>query len=282
MAYQIIHTTTYNYSQSVDLTPHLLRLRPRSDVFQSLHSFEIDVFPQPQGQSHFLDLEGNNLIQLWFTEPTEKLSIKVSSQVETYCNNPFNYLLEPWAAQLPILDYPLSMFTHLQPYLQPDNCDPIITQLAQEIWQTVEGNTISFLSTLNQHIHQTCQYTIRETGDPFPAGITWKQQLGSCRDLAVVWMAACRTMGLATRFVSGYQEGDVSDPERHLHAWAEVYLPGAGWRGYDPTQGLAVSDRHIALVASVHPRHAAPISGNFKGSGARSQMEYTLSVEKLE
>lgn len=280
MLYQISHTTIYSYSRFVDLDPHLIRLRSRSCGFQTLRKFSLEVTPHPFGISDLLDSEGNSILKVWFNQPLNQLSVTVKSEIETHCTNPFNYILDPWAVKLPIVDYPAPLFAHLQPYLKSTN-DPAIVQLAQSVWQAVEGQTIKFLSELNQRIYDTCQYTIRETGDPFPPGITWTQQLGSCRDVAVVFIEACRTVGLAARFVSGYQEGDPNQIDRHLHAWAEVYLPGAGWRGYDPTQGLAVSDRHVALVASAIPRHAAPISGNFRGSGIQSQMKYELSIQTI-
>ncbi|OCQ95952.1 transglutaminase [Oscillatoriales cyanobacterium USR001] len=280
MLYKIIHITTYNYSEFVNLDIHIVRLRSRSSSFQSLRAFSLEVTPQPAGISDVLDWEGNNTIKLWFTQPTNQLKIKITSEVETHCTNPFNYLLEPWAIQLPITDYPAPVLAHLAPYLQPI-ITPVIVELAQEIWQQTNGKTVNFLSQLNQRIYDNCQQTIRETGDPLPAGITWNQKLGSCRDMAIIFIEACRAVGLAARFVSGYQEGDKNQKERHLHAWPEVYLPGAGWLGYDPTQGLVVSDRHIALTASAIPRNAAPISGSFKGFGATSDMQYTLSIETI-
>ncbi|MGL5081811.1 MAG: transglutaminase family protein [Microcoleaceae cyanobacterium] len=282
MHYKIEHTTFYTYSQVVDLAPHLVRLRPRSDAFQTLREFSLEVSPAPTGQSVIADLEGNDIVKLWFLNPTAELKITASSEVETHCINPFNYLLEPWATELPIYDYPAPMLAQLQPYLSPA-IDPVMIQLAQEVWQSTNGEVISFLMTLNQRIYQTCRSTIRETGAPLPPGITWAKQVGSCRDLAMVLIEACRAMGLAARFVSGYQEGDISQADRHLHAWVEVYLPGSGWRGYDPMAGLAVADRHIALTASPVPRHAAPITGGFKGKmeGVQSQMRYTLFIEHL-
>lgn len=280
MLYQIIHTNTYTYTRPVDLDPHFVRLRPRSNSFQTLQDFSLEVAPAPAGLSELLDYEGNNIHKIWFFQPTAQLTIKITAKVETHCSNPFNFILEAWAVKLPISDYPAPVLAHLQPYLTTTP-DPAIIQLAQEIWQAVDGQTLDFLSILNQRIYQTCAYTLRETGDPLPAGLTWTQQLGSCRDTAVVFIEACRLMGLAARFVSGYHETDPDHPESHLHAWAEVYLPGAGWRGYDPTQGLAVADRHIALVASAIPRHAGPISGSFKGIGASSEMNYTLSIQTL-
>lgn len=286
MRYQISHTTTYHYSQPVNLFPHVVRLRPRSDSHQTLQSFSMLVTPSPINQSQVVDLDGNSLVKLWFKpEPTESLTVQVLSQVETHEANPFNYLLEPWALKLPI-DYPASLLTQLQPYLMGQNpgysyaVDPIAVQLAQEIAQQVEGNIGSFLTELNQAIYSSCKYIIREAGDPMPAGVTWSQKLGSCRDFTVLFIEVCRAIGLAARFVSGYQEGDLDSTDRHLHAWAEVYLPGAGWRGFDPTHGLAVSDRHIALVASAVPRYAAPISGSFSQTGgAQSQMSYQLIIQ---
>ena len=263
MLYQISHQTTYTYNQPVLLKPHILRLRPRCDNWQKLHDFSLLVAPQPQGNSEFSDLDGNNLTKLWFTTPTERLSLQILAKVETYQTNPFNYLLEPWASQLPF-DYPSSLLERLKPYLQfysfvPDS---LALELAQEISQEVRGNTIAFLSTLNQLIYEKCDYITRETGQPWQAGITWRKKQGSCRDLTILFMEVCRSIGLAARFVSGYQEGDPDQQERDLHAWAEVYLPGAGWRGYDPTHGLAVSDRHIALAASALPNYTAPVAGS--------------------
>ncbi|MBM0742938.1 transglutaminase family protein [Phormidium sp. CLA17] len=287
MRYQIEHTTDYIYQQAVTLQPHVVRLRPRSDGSQILHSFSITVVPQPKQQAQLVDLDGNSLVQLWFdSSPTESLVIRTVSDVETSRLNPFDYFLEPWAVSLPA-DYPASLLVQLQPYLlgqQPgytSSIDPIAAQLAQDLWLQANGEPLTFLSLLNQHIYQDCQYTLRETGDPLPAGVTWKERSGSCRDFAVLFVEVCRAIGLAARFVSGYQEGDLDNPERHLHAWAEVYLPGGGWRGYDPTQGLAVADRHIALVASNSSRYAAPVAGSFTPSGVRSSMTYKLAIRPL-
>ncbi|MFB2834305.1 transglutaminase family protein [Floridanema evergladense] len=281
MLYYIVHTTTYNYQQAVTLRPHIIRLIPRSDAEQKIHEFSLETEPKCTGICYNSDLEGNVVSQIWFTEPTEYLKIQVSSQVETFRENPFDYLLEPFALKLPI-DYSASLLTQLSPYLQRQylgNIDPIATQLAQEILVASSHQTTMFLSKLNQQIYETCQYVIRETGDPLPAGITWQQKSGSCRDFAVLFMEVCRAVGLAARFVSGYQEGDLDQIERDLHAWVEVYLPGAGWRGYDPTLGLAVSDRHIPLVSSAFPSYTAPISGSFSPPGTPFSMTSKISIQ---
>lgn len=265
----------------------MVRLRPRSDSSQTVESFSVTVTPTPKHQSYLTDLDGNDLIKVWFDpEPTQSLMIHTTSQVATHRLNPFDYLLEPWATHLPI-DYPASLLVQLKPYLvghgsgYSDAVDPIAAQLAQEIWLQVNGNPAGFLAELNDQIYKNCQYLIRETGDPLPPGLTWMQKAGSCRDFAVLFIEVCRAIGLAARFVSGYQEGDPDNPERHLHAWAEVYLPGAGWRGYDPTQGLAVADRHIVLVASSCSRYAAPITGAVSPSGVQSDMSYQLAIKPI-
>jgi transglutaminase-like putative cysteine protease len=287
MKYQIHHTTDYAYAKPVLLQPHTIRLRPRCDGSQSLHGFSLRVSPEPSLQSQLVGLDGNAIVRLWFPQtPTVQLSITAISEVETHRTNPFDYFLESWATKLPP-DYPASMLLALQPYLAgqaspfSQSIDPIATQLAQDIWLAVDGNPLNFLTELNNRIYKECTYQLRETGDPLPPGVTWAQRSGSCRDFAILFAEACRAMGLAARFVSGYQEGDLDNPERHLHAWAEVYLPGGGWRGYDPTQGLAVSDRHIALVASPFSRQAAPVSGSFTPGGVASEMSYELRIKPV-
>jgi transglutaminase-like putative cysteine protease len=280
MDYRITHQTTYTYSAAVALAPHDLRLIPRSDGHQHLRSLTVQILPVPQGCSTVLDAYGNHLRRYWWSNDlTTTLMIQVTSEVETYCQNPFNYLLEPWAMTLPF-NYPQRLAHGLHPYLS-GAVDPVAYQLAWETLARVDGAVLPFLSELNEQIYRTCQHQIRETGAPWPPCLTWSQQAGSCRDTAVLFIHACRAVGLAARFVSGYQEGDLDNPERHLHAWVEIYLPGAGWRGYDPTHGLAVSDRHVALVATAEPADAAPIDGVLRGQGVTATMTYHLHIQPL-
>jgi transglutaminase-like putative cysteine protease len=287
--YTISHTLSYRYDRPVQLAPHILRLHPRSDVSQTLIDSALQISPQPEKIIHNIDLDGNSLWNLWFAPtPLSGLQIQMQAKVETHRTNPFDFLLEKWAVQLPI-DYPSSLRAQLNPYLTissttySSGLDPQAVQLAQEVYQATNGNTVLFLGKLNQRIFEDCAYVIREMGDPFPPGITWMQKCGSCRDYAVLFMEVCRAVGLAARFVSGYHEGDPDTDDFHLHAWVEVYLPGAGWRGYDPTLGLAVGDRHIALAASPFPNYAAPLSGHLRaGSNAHATMSYQLSIINTE
>jgi len=283
--YRICHRLTYRYGQPVELAPHSLRLRPRHDGAQSLHRFDLTVSPTPLGISCFPDLDGHTTHRAWFGAQTEALVVEAVSVVEPHWSNPFGYLLEPWALRLP-LNYPVTLRSQLQPYLVPSSVDlpldPVASQLAIEIAHAVEGDVVAFLGTLNQQIYQACSYGVRETGDPLPPMITWNQRSGSCRDFAVLFVAACRAAGLAARFVSGYEVGEPDTRDRHLHAWAEVYLPGAGWRGYDPTHGLAVADRHIAIAASAFPPDAAPIVGQVRPGSVAASLDYTLDIQHLE
>lgn len=287
MRYHIRHQTNYFYNQPVILSPHLLRLRPKSDGGQTLREFTLKINPEPLTITNIIDLDGNSCLQIWFNQPTEELLIDVVSEVETHGVNPFQYLLEPWATCLPF-DYPISLHSQLQPYRQfyGLNNDPDMAALAQEIMQETEGQVLSFLFNLNDKIYRNCQQIIRLTGEPYLPGNTWKNKQGSCRDFVVLFMDVCRCVGLASRFVSGYQEGDLDQGERHLHAWVEVYLPGGGWKGYDPSHGLAVSDRHISLVSSPIPRYCAPVEGNARPVNLghqviESQLSSTISIDLL-
>ncbi|PSB05095.1 transglutaminase family protein [Merismopedia glauca] len=283
MQYQISHSTTYDFSQPVTLKPHIIRLQPRSDSWQTVASFQIGIIPQPANVSRSIDLDGNNTIKIWFDpdRTTKQLSIQIQSQVETHCTNPFDYLLEDWATFLPI-DYPSSLQSQLYPYLAGKwgrwGLDSLAIDLGEEIAEKTSNNVFDFLIELNQRIYDRCDKIIRETGEPLPPKMTWEQQAGSCRDLAILFMEICRSVGLATRFVSGYHEGDISNPHADLHAWVEVYLPGAGWRGYDPLYGLAVSDRHVALAASAIPKATAPVEGKTSVNGGNSHLSYQVSV----
>jgi transglutaminase-like putative cysteine protease len=274
MRYTITHATAYRYDGPVLLEPHVLRLQPRTDGFHHLRQYTAQITPTPQGQTTFIDAEGNLITRCWWgDELIADLEIVTTSSVETLCNNPFNYLLEPWATKLPI-DYPTALMGHLSPYLSADQlgslaADPVASQLAQDIAYKTNWNTVSFLSELTLLINQQLGYQVRESGDPMPPSITWSQKSGSCRDFVLLFMAVCRAIGLAARFVSGYEAGDPAY-EQMLHAWAEVYLPGAGWRGYDPTMGIAVCDRHVAIAASGWPRYAAPVTGTHRGGNGSS------------
>ena len=284
MRYRISHTTQYTYSQPVFLQHHVVRLTPRSDGNQILHQFDIQVEPKPQLQSPIVELDGNATVGLWFTNSaTSRLVIKTTAEVETTCTNPFNYFTPSWANPLPI-DYPTFLATSLHPYRTQHDLPlaPNVVEFAHGLMHEVNYQLGTFLTALTQRIYSDCTYTTRHEGAPMPASLTWQTKRGSCRDFVVLFVAACRAVGLAARFVSGYQEGDSDQSNHDLHAWAEVYIPGGGWRGFDPTHGLAVSDRHIALAAAPNPAQAAPVTGALReGHPAQATLTSQIHISTL-
>lgn len=285
MKYQIIHRTTYQYDQPVRLDSHTLRLRPRTDGTQCVTRFDCAIAPTPIKSSEMTDVEGNACQRVWFTdEATDQLHIQTTSVVETLRHNAFDYLSEPWAITAPI-DYPSSLAGQLAPYLSPITAiapSPKVVDFAHAILQETEGNVGMFLTQLTQQINQDFQYLHRPLGAPQLATVTLAQRAGSCRDFTVLFMLACQSVGLAARFVSGYQEGDLAESNHELHAWPEVFVPGGGWRGFDPTLGLAVADRHIALAAALYPINAAPVSGTLKTPDrVKSTLQYDVQITAI-
>ena len=272
MLFEVTHTTQFSYSQPVFLEPHHVRLRPRYDGRQRPLCFDMRVEPSPEGMSTCTDLDGNVTDRVWFSGPQETLNITTSFRAETLDKSAFDFLLDPSALTLPMV-YTGEMEAALAPYRdRAASSEDEIGHFAEGISREVHGETVPFLGAATERIHNTCQLILRPEGDPWPASATLAEGQGACRDVAVLLIDACRALGLAARFVSGYQEGDPGRAERELHAWAEIYLPGAGWRGYDPTSGLAVTDRHVAVAAGPTAMAAAPTSGTFRGTGATSTL----------
>ncbi|MFH1216319.1 MAG: transglutaminase family protein [Pseudomonadota bacterium] len=280
MLFSISHQTRYKFSGPVFLEPHLLKLHPRSDSWQKLLSLHIRIDPQPSGFSDITDVEGNIARWVWFDEMTESLDISVESEVRTFRDNPYDYILASPSFQTHPFQYPEELVPSLHAYLDQDcfQGGVGIRNLTTLILEKSRGDIFSFLNELNAHLYTNWQVTVREEGDPLPPDATLRQKEVSCRDLALLFIAVCRNAGIAGRFVSGYQEGDPDSEDWQLHAWCEVFIPGGGWRGYDPTHGLAVADRHIALAASHLPPGASPCTGTFRGTGARVAMTFSINI----
>ena len=142
------------------------------------------------------------------------------------------------------------------------------------------GRTTDFALSLCEHIHDNFPHVAREQGGPWSAERTLREKRGSCRDLVELFAAVCRSVGLACRHVSGYALSARRKKGDELHAWAEVYIPGGGWRGYDPSSGLAVSDRHVAVASGATHGLIAPVSGSFYGDGAEVELRFRVRVRK--
>jgi transglutaminase-like putative cysteine protease len=281
MIFRISHKTNYSYSAPVFLEPHIIHLTPRNDAFQKISNFFLKVEPQPVGMHHYLDAEGNNATCIWFEEKIAKLSISTSFEAQTFCMNPFGYLVTANDFfELPVVYEKIDQIS-LKPFLYTIEIDNAVTNFGNSVFEESKGVTLDFLSRLCVAVYENFKVEIREHGPPLSPAVIFQKKKGACRDLVLLFMAVCRNYGLATRFVSGYQEGDPDMDERHLHAWAEVYIPGGGWRGYDPSHGLVVTDRHISIAASYDPEGVAPVKGSFRGTGVSATTNYLISLSAV-
>ncbi len=259
-------------------------MQPRNCGYQRLRDFALAVEPEPAGMSHCLDAEGNTVTSVWFDGEHDQLAVTARVTVETLRTNPFDFLLQPAFNNLPV-EYDEAAAELLAPARRRAVCahaTDVVAKYADQVREESNGQLNAFLANLNSTIYKKFECIHRAEGDAWQAAETFEKREGACRDLAVLFVDACRSQGIAARFVSGYQEGD-SEQERHeLHAWAEVYVPGGGWRGYDPAHGLAVSDRHVAVAAAVDPANAAALTGSFRGSRATAKLEAEIELAVVD
>lgn len=278
MRIELEHRTAFRYDRLVFLEPLDIRLRPRSDATQRLVIFELAIDPSPAGLSENEDLYGNEVARAWFEGTHERLTITTRATVETLRLDPFDALLDPEARKLPFRAHEHERLG-LAPFLVREANEADVAELAASVAREVDQETFPFLAALTRRLHDGWRAIERPEGEPWPPAKTFAQRVGACRDLAVLYIDACRALGLAARFVSGYFAAEVRERRHTLHAWSEVYLPGAGWRGFDPTEGMAVTDRHVAVAAGPSPTSAAPTAGTFRGTGATSVLETVIRLE---
>jgi transglutaminase-like putative cysteine protease len=274
----IHHRTAFHFEQPVSLEPHIVRLRPRPDASAWPRTVEIAIDPTPSVRTDYLDAEGNLVTQAWFLGPTDHLTIEARSRVETLAVDPFGYLLDDPRRTLPA-PYSSDLCERLQRYRRPPADSPDAAALARSVAQIVEQRPERFPLALTLRMHDEIAIETRTDGDPYAPDATLAGRRGACRDLAVLFVACCRSQGLAARFVSGYAHVDGST-DHELHAWAEVYVEGGGWRGYDPTLGVALEDRHVAVAAAAAAGDAAPTSGTYRGT-ARAVLETAVSLSAV-
>jgi transglutaminase-like putative cysteine protease len=281
MLFTIHHSVHYSYERPVVLEPLTLRLTPRQDVTQRLIRQDIHVSDAPDGRSRILEADGVDATVLWFTGHRDRLEITVDTVVETLRDNPFDWILtQPGSERLP-MHYPpgeawsLASCRSGHGVVIPES----VAAWAEELAASVNHATTEFLMALADGIHHTFHHIGRLDGEPQTPEETLSRRTGACRDTAMLFVAACRSQGLAARFVSGYSIHHPPEVSEHeLHAWAEVYLPGGGWRGYDPSLGLAVADGHVILAAAPDHRLAAPMTGTYRGTQVNSSMSYAVRV----
>jgi transglutaminase-like putative cysteine protease len=281
MKINVTHSTLYRYDFPVYLEPHIFRLRPRENGAQRLLAFDLQIAPTPAGTTECLDQDGTLALNAWFNAPTRELRVVSSFTVEMLRTNPFDYVLTSESLNLPLW-YLDPLCAALAPYRNDTQVAESVKQYAKSIAAGAQWNTLTFLTALSLGIFQTSRQVTRPYGPPWPSDRTLLSQEGSCRDLAVLFCDACRVLGIASRFVSGYEcaaaTSSLGQQDSYMHAWAEVYLPGIGWRGYDPSRGLAVSNGHVAVAAGFDHDLASPVAGWYSG-GSGSQMEASLSLQ---
>lgn len=278
MTFRVRHRTVYRYQEPVFLAPHTFRMRPRVDGAQRLLNYQLTISPAPAGSSEYFDQDGNVVTDAWFVARVSQLEVESAFEVETLRGNPFDFLLKADAMNLPF-GYTPELHAALGTYRDEEVAGPV-REFAEAAAARAGGNTIGFLAGLSRELHERTKQIIRPDGAPFPPSVTLQCSEGSCRDLAVLYVSACRSLGMAARFVSGYEQEAASQESGDMHAWAEVYLPGGGWRAFDPARGIAVTYGHIAVAAASQPELAAPVSGAYRGSGS-SEMDVSLTMEKV-
>ena len=283
------HKTKYQYDRRVEIGPQLIRLRPAVHCRTPIESYSLDVSPA----EHFLnwqqDPHGNYLARCVFQEPVEHLKVTVDLIANLSTINPFDFFLDPNAEEYPF-SYPESVLDDLKPYFAIAQAGGKFHTLLGAIDRTPR-KTIDFLVDLNRRVQQEVEYLVRlEPGIQTPEE-TLELGSGSCRDSAWLLAQLLRHLGFASRFVSGYLIQLVADvkplegPEgpaadfTDLHAWTEVYLPGAGWVGLDPTSGLLTGEGHIPLACTPQPSSAAPITGSTGECGC--EFSFEMSVARI-
>ncbi len=282
---QIQHTTAYHYEEPVNLLPHTLHLRPREGHDLRLESSRLDI-NVPFNIRWQRDVYGNSVAIVSFTEPATELIISSEVVVEHYEDQPLDFNVTDNARHYPFHYDPMEQID-LTPYqlsLFPQDYRKLQEWISSICQKGGLLDTVELLTSINNRIVSKLDYRVREEPGVQSPADTLSRGNGSCRDFATLFIEICRSCGLASRFISGYllNEGSV---EKHAttHAWSEIYLPGAGWRGFDSTSGLVVSGDHIAVAVHRHPEAIPPIAGSFLGTiNAKPRLEVDVQVTRLD
>jgi len=272
MRFSVRHDTLYRYSAPVGLAPHVLRLTPRAERVRMLAS-ELTVEPLPAARRESVDRFGNRIVEVSFAGPSDLLRVESCFDLEISAPAPLR------DCGLPRLPWSCRPERVPADYWREERQDPAVQNFAETLAAESGWAAVPFLEHLSQTLFRRFHRNIRIEGAAQPPARTLASGRGACRDLTVLFMAACRSLGIAARFVSGYQaHAETADGDRHLHAWPEVLLADAGWRGFDPTHGTAVIDGHVALCAAPDQAATMPIEGGFYGDGVTATLDYRVRI----
>jgi uncharacterized protein (DUF2126 family)/transglutaminase-like putative cysteine protease len=283
------HVTHYTYDRPIDLGPQTIRLRPAPHTRTPILSYSLKVTPSNHFVNWQQDPQGNWLARFVFPEKANELKIEVDFTAQMAVINPFDFFVEPYADSFPF-EYTADLKTELAPYLATTEPGPLLAAYLASIKREATS-TVNFLVELNAELAKKIRYIIRMQPGVQTTEETLGSSAGSCRDSAWLLIQILRHLGLAARFVSGYLiqlrpdidpvEGprEVENDFTDLHAWAEVYLPGAGWIGLDVTSGMLTGEGHIPVAATPHYRTAAPISGAV--GFANVEFGFDMSVKRI-
>jgi len=280
---QIKHLTTYQYAENVMLQPHRLLLRPREGHDIRIESTELIISPACQLQWQ-RDVYDNSVAQATFLSPSNSLSIDSRFILQHYDDQPLDFLVADYAVSFPF-QYAASESTDLMPYVSilfSQDSAQVNTWLKQFWYAGQVVETYMLLEWINKAIATGFAYQHREEPGVQSPATTLSNRSGSCRDFATLFIESCHHLGLAARFVSGYLHSPtLLLGQGATHAWSEVYLPGAGWKGFDSTSGEVVGNGHIAVAVSRHPESVPPVSGAYKAANNQSPI-MTVLVEVVE
>jgi uncharacterized protein (DUF2126 family)/transglutaminase-like putative cysteine protease len=284
------HRTTYRFDRSVNVSPHEIRLRPAPHCRTPVLGYSLNVLPE----KHFLNWQqdpyGNWVGRLVFPEATQRLEIVVDLTADMTVINPFDFFVEPYAEVYPFR-YAPALAKELLPFLETAPLGPRLDAWLADFRKTIHpgDNTVTMLVRLNQQLQREIKYLVRmEPGVQTPEE-TLERACGSCRDTGWLLVQIMRHLGLASRFASGYLIQLVADVKpldgpagtdrdfTDLHAWAEVFMPGAGWIGFDPTSGLLAGEGHLPLACTADPGNAAPVIGFTDPCGAQFDVAMTVT-----
>lgn len=283
MLLNIRHSTTYYYRQSVKFGPHRLLLRAIEGHDVQIRKSGLRISPAARVR-WLRDVFGNSIAIAELASPASQLEIHSSLTVEQFNTDPFEFVLSENALSLPFIYEPFEAFD-VAPYCQiqhPNDADAVRRWMRPFLSAGGTARTMEFFTAVNKSVPLFFSYIPREEPGVQSPGETLKKRSGSCRDFALLLMEAARQLGVAARFVSGYLCRALGDEtagvaQDSTHAWAEVYLPGAGWKGFDPTSGTLAADLHVRTSVARVPDQANPITGSFSG-GAADYLRMEVSV----